>query len=103
MQTFQVAAQTGFLRGINNDMQISIADNFFLGGPLNLRGFEMRGVGPREEGHSLGGNTYWAAAFHFYSPLPFRPGKNSFGDLFRLHGFINGGNVNNAALKLGKL
>ncbi|OXU26423.1 hypothetical protein TSAR_013800, partial [Trichomalopsis sarcophagae] len=99
--TFQVAAQTGFLRGINNDMQISIADNFFLGGPLNLRGFEMRGVGPREEGHALGGNTYWAAAFHFYSPLPFRPGKNSFGDLFRLHGFINGGNVNNAALKLG--
>ena len=101
-QTFQLAAQTGFLRGINNDMQISIADNFFLGGPLNLRGFEMRGCGPREDGFALGGNTYWAAAFHFYSPLPFRPGKNSFGDLFRLHGFVNGGNVNNAAFKLGE-
>ncbi|KAJ8687444.1 hypothetical protein QAD02_023238 [Eretmocerus hayati] len=99
--TLQLAAQTGFLRGINNDMQISIADHFFLGGPMNLRGFERRGVGPRDEGYSLGGNTYWAAALHFYSPLPFRPGKNSFGDMFRLHGFVNAGNVNNATLKLG--
>ncbi|XP_014206956.1 sorting and assembly machinery component 50 homolog isoform X2 [Copidosoma floridanum] len=99
--TFQLAAQTGFLRGINNDMHITIADNFFLGGPMNVRGFEIRGCGPREEGFSLGGNTYWAAALHFYSPLPFRPGKNTFGNLFRLHGFVNGGNVNNATIKLG--
>ncbi|KAK0085898.1 hypothetical protein PV326_005755 [Microctonus aethiopoides] len=93
--SFQLGAQAGFLSGISNDMQINIADNFFLGGPMNLRGFARRGCGPHEEGNAIGGNTFWAAALHLYTPLPFRPGKNSFGDLFRLHGFINGGNLGN--------
>ncbi|KAL7299258.1 hypothetical protein TKK_0007848 [Trichogramma kaykai] len=99
--SLQLSAQTGFLRGINNDMKLSISDNFFLGGPLNLRGFDIRGCGPREEGYALGGNTYWAAALHAYTPLPFKPGKNSFGELFRLHGFVNAGNINNVSFKLG--
>lgn len=85
--------QSGFLAGISNDMKINIADRFFLGGPLNLRGFDMRGCGPRQDGNSLGGDAYWALALHLYTPLPFRPGRNGFGDLFKLHGFINGGNV----------
>jgi len=29
---------------------ISINDKFFLGGPLNLRGFSNRGAGPHSEG-----------------------------------------------------
>ncbi|XP_018398360.1 PREDICTED: sorting and assembly machinery component 50 homolog [Cyphomyrmex costatus] len=93
--TFQLGLQSGLLSAISNDMKISIADHFFLGGPLNLRGFDMRGCGPRYEGNSVGGEMYWAAALHVYTPLPFRPGRNSFGDLFRLHGFINGGNLSN--------
>ncbi|KYM82888.1 Sorting and assembly machinery component 50 like protein [Atta colombica] len=93
--TFQLGLQSGLLSTISNDMKISIADHFFLGGPLNLRGFDMRGCGPRYEGNSVGGEMYWAAALHIYTPLPFRPGRNSFGDLFRLHGFINGGNLSN--------
>lgn len=93
--TFQLGLQSGLLSAISNDMKISIADHFFLGGPLNLRGFDMRGCGPRSEGNSVGGEMYWAAALHVYTPLPFRPGRNSFGDLFRLHGFINGGNLSN--------
>ncbi|XP_031841540.1 sorting and assembly machinery component 50 homolog B isoform X2 [Nomia melanderi] len=91
--TFQLGLQSGLLRGINNDKKINIADRFFLGGPLNLRGFDMRGCGPRDDNNSLGGDAYWAAALHLYTPLPFRPGRNGIGDLFRLHGFINGGNV----------
>ncbi|XP_076642464.1 sorting and assembly machinery component 50 homolog A isoform X1 [Halictus rubicundus] len=91
--TFQLGLQSGLLRGISIQKEISIADRFFLGGPMNLRGFEMRGCGPREENDSLGGDGYWAAALHLYTPLPFRPGRNGIGDLFRLHGFINGGNV----------
>lgn len=83
-------------------MKISIADNFFLGGPLNLRGFDMRGCGPRHNGNSVGGEMYWAAALHLYTPLPFRPGHNGFGDLFRLHGFINGGNLSNFTFAYGK-
>ena len=97
--TFQLGLQSGLLRGVNNEMKINIADQFFLGGPLNLRGFEMRGCGPRDDGYSIGGDAYWAAALHLYTPLPFRPGRNGFGDLFKLHGFINGGNVSNFTFK----
>ncbi|XP_012152806.1 sorting and assembly machinery component 50 homolog isoform X2 [Megachile rotundata] len=97
--TFQLGLQSGLLRGINNEMKVNIADQFFLGGPLNLRGFEMRGCGPRDDGYSIGGDAYWAVALHLYTPLPFRPGRNGFGDLFKLHGFINGGNVSNFTFK----
>jgi len=101
-QTFQLGLQSGLLSAISNDMKISIADHFFLGGPLNLRGFDMRGCGPRYDGNSVGGEMYWAAALHVYTPLPFRPGRNSFGDLFRLHGFINGGNLSNFTFAYGE-
>lgn len=102
MKTFQLGFQSGLLSAINNDMKISIADQFFLGGPLNLRGFAMRGCGPRYDGNSIGGGIYWAAALHVYTPLPFRPGRNSFGDLFRLHGFVNGGNLSDLFFMNGK-
>jgi outer membrane protein insertion porin family len=51
---------------------VTIADKFFLGGPLNLRGFEMRGVGAESDGNSLGGTAYWATGLHLYTPLPLR-------------------------------
>ena len=50
---------------------MTIADRFFLGGPLNIRGFEMRGLGPNSEHCALGGLMYWAAGLHMYTPLPF--------------------------------
>ncbi|XP_029174044.1 sorting and assembly machinery component 50 homolog isoform X2 [Nylanderia fulva] len=55
--TFQLGLQSGLLSAISNDMKISIADHFFLGGPLNVRGFDMRGCGPRSNGNSVGGYT----------------------------------------------
>ncbi|KOC60825.1 Sorting and assembly machinery component 50 like protein, partial [Habropoda laboriosa] len=97
--TFQLGFQSGLLRGFSGDMKINIADRFFLGGPLNLRGFDTRGCGYRHDGNSIGGDAYWAVALHLYTPLPFRPGRNGFGDLFKLHGFINGGNVSNFTFK----
>lgn len=100
--TFQLGAQIGLLRSINNGMRINITDHFFLGGPLNVRGFDIRGCGPRSEGNALGGDVYWATALHVYTPLPFRPGHNGFGDLFKLHGFINGGNLSNFTVEFAK-
>lgn len=97
--TFQLGLQSGLLREISNDLKINIADQFFLGGPMNLRGFDMRGCGPRHDGSSIGGDAYWALALHLYTPLPFRPGRHGFGDLFRLHGFVNGGNVSDFKFK----
>lgn len=36
---------------------------------------------------------YWSCGLHLFTPLPFRPGKGGFGELFRTHLFVNAGNV----------
>lgn len=75
-----------------------INDRFFLGGPMSIRGFQMKGIGPRVREASLGADAFWAAGLHLYTPLPFRPGRGGFGDLFRLHLFANAGNAQNMEL-----
>ena len=29
------------------------------------------------------GSMYWATGLHLYTPLPFRPGRDGYGDLFK--------------------
>ncbi|KAM4670319.1 sorting and assembly machinery component 50 homolog isoform 2-T2 [Amazona ochrocephala] len=77
------------------DKPSSIADRFYLGGPTSVRGFSMYSIGPQSEGDYLGGEAYWAGGLHLYTPLPFRPGRGGFGDLFRTHFFLNAGNLCN--------
>ncbi|XP_035280364.1 sorting and assembly machinery component 50 homolog A isoform X1 [Anguilla anguilla] len=80
------------------DNPASIADRFYLGGPTSVRGFSMYSIGPQSEGvpgDYLGGEAYWAGGVHLYTPLPFRPGRGGFGDLFRTHFFLNAGNLCN--------
>lgn len=78
---------------------VTIADKFFLGGPLSVRGFEMRGLGHIVDGNAVGGTAFWATGFHIFAPLPFRPGRGGFGDLFRSHFFVNAGNLGNMNLR----
>ena len=84
--------QAGAMKPIGESDTL-INDRFFLGGPLSVRGFKMKGIGPRVREASLGADAFWAAGLHMYTPLPFRPGKGGFGDLFRLHFFANAGNA----------
>jgi len=70
-----------------------INDRFFLGGPLSVRGFNIKGIGPRSENDSLGADAYWAAGLHVYTPLPFRPGRGGLGDRIKTHFFLNTGNL----------
>ncbi|XP_078719888.1 sorting and assembly machinery component 50 homolog [Lampetra fluviatilis] len=77
------------------DRPSSIADRYFLGGATTVRGFSMYSIGPQSEGDYLGGESYWAAGLHLYTPLPFRPGHGGFGDLFHAHFFLNAGNLCN--------
>ncbi|KAJ2077565.1 hypothetical protein H4R24_005062 [Coemansia sp. RSA 988] len=48
-----------------------LADRFFLGGQTSVRGFEHRGIGPRDHGDSLGGDIYYAAGLSLLTPLPY--------------------------------
>ena len=72
---------------------LTLSDHFYLGGPQNVRGFEMSGLGPMAEGNAVGGLTFWATGLHLYTPLPFRSGAPGFGDLFRTHAFVTAGNL----------
>ncbi|KAK7098539.1 sorting and assembly machinery component 50 homolog A-like isoform X2 [Littorina saxatilis] len=91
----QLSLAGGVMRPLHKKDDIRINDRFFLGGPLTLRGFSLKGVGPHSDGNALGAEAYWMCAAHIYTPLPFRPGKGGFGDLFRTHFFVNGGNLGN--------
>ena len=50
LQVVQMSLAGGIMKTIHPGDVIRINDRFFLGGPLTLRGFEMKGVGPRDAG-----------------------------------------------------
>lgn len=83
----------GLMKALSDGKRITLADNFYLGGPLNVRGFEMRGLGNESDGNYLGSDMFWSSGLHLFAPLPFRPGRGGFGDLFRTHLFVTAGNL----------
>jgi len=96
--TVQLSFNAGVMKSLDDNKPPMVCDNFFLGGPLTLRGFDMRGVGPNSDGSFTGGESYWSSGFHIYTPLPFIPVSGGFGELFRTHFFVNCGNVGNFSL-----
>ena len=78
----------GFIKPFKN---IRISDKFLLGGPTTVRGFQMWGIGPREEGFSKGGEAYWAEGVHLFTPLPYTSGD--FFRRIRLHTFLTSGSL----------
>lgn len=88
----------GHLLPLRNNKTHCITDRFMLGGPMNVRGFEMAGIGPHSDGCSLGAEMFWAAALHAYTPLPLLSRGGSISDKFRLHAFVNTGNIGNFVL-----
>lgn len=58
----QGAIQGGFLKAISPDKKILMCDQFYLGGPQTIRGFQMRGIGPHSDGNALGSDVSISAA-----------------------------------------
>jgi len=77
----------------------NLADRFFVGGPLQLRGFLPAGIGPRAEtggsstpgGDAMGGDFYYTATAAGSVPFPGIPFLKNNG--IRLMGFANAGTV----------
>ncbi|BHF83506.1 sorting and assembly machinery component 50 [Sparganum proliferum] len=114
----ELTFSTGLVHSLTRH-PVSIADRFFLGGPLDFRGFKFCGVGPSEPlliprpVHSeflleptpqpadddinrspVGALGSWLAGAHLYSPLPlWGAAQNSMGSLFRLHAFAMTGSL----------
>ncbi|KAJ2101077.1 hypothetical protein GGI16_003546 [Coemansia sp. S142-1] len=64
-----VGAQVGALWSLDGQ-RVPLADRFFVGGAHSVRGFEYRGIGPRDKADSLGGDVFYAAGLSLLTPLP---------------------------------
>ncbi|KAK2734879.1 hypothetical protein FQN57_001442 [Myotisia sp. PD_48] len=66
-----------------------INDRFQLGGPTDVRGFRLSGLGPRDGEDALGGDVFAAASANLFFPLP----RVSRDKPFRLQAFVNAGRL----------
>ncbi|KAK0616816.1 surface antigen-domain-containing protein [Immersiella caudata] len=66
-----------------------INDRFQLGGPTDVRGFKLGGLGPHDNGDAVGGDVYAAGGVNMMLPLP-RLGASS---PLRFQLFANGGRL----------
>lgn len=86
----------GLLLPLGKTKESHIADRFFLGGPLNLRGFRLRGAGPHSKHYTstdvdaLGGDTMWSCGLSMISQLPVQTLDNVG---LQAICFLNAGNV----------
>jgi outer membrane protein insertion porin family len=70
-------------------MPSRVNDRFMLGGPTDVRGFKLGGLGPRDGPDAVGGDVYAAGGVNLLLPLP-RAGPTS---PLRLQLFANGGRL----------
>ncbi|EAW20442.1 SAM complex subunit SAM50 [Aspergillus fischeri NRRL 181] len=78
--------------GLDSDSrpQLSrINDRFVLGGPTDVRGFRLCGLGPHDGADAVGGDVYAAGSANLLLPLP-RVGADK---PLRLQAFVNGGRL----------
>lgn len=68
--------------------QSHVMDRFYLGGPLDVRGFRINRLGRQDESDAVGGDIVLAGGFSLYCPIPRVSSPN-----LRLHAFVNGGSV----------
>ncbi|KAI1323089.1 outer membrane protein, OMP85 family [Xylariaceae sp. FL0255] len=62
-------------------------DRFTLGGPTDVRGFSLGGLGPRDGNDALGGDVFAAVSVSMFLPIP----RTSPDSPFRIQLFANGG------------
>lgn len=77
------------LAGQDRPSPSRINDRFQLGGPTDVRGFRLSGLGPRDGSDAAGGDIYAAGGASLLFPLP-RVGKET---PLRLQAFVNGGRL----------
>lgn len=93
-----ISLTTGFRAGLlcplgldsNSRPQLSrVNDRFLLGGPTDVRGFRLCGLGPHDGADAVGGDVYAAGSANLLFPLP-RVGAEK---PLRLQAFVNGGRL----------
>lgn len=85
---FHYSARGGLLWSYG-DKRSHFMDRFFLGGPNDVRGFYLNGLGPKSGNSSLGGDVYFAQGASMITRLPGMSPTSA----LRFISFINGGSV----------
>ncbi len=75
--------------GANQPSLSRINDRFQLGGPTDVRGFRLSGLGPRDGTDAVGGDVFAAGSANLLMPLP----KVGADKPLRLQAFVNGGRL----------
>ncbi|KAL3090236.1 hypothetical protein niasHS_006688 [Heterodera schachtii] len=65
---------------------IHLLDRLYLGGPFDVRGYELNSIGATKESGALGGSTLLSTAVHLYAPLIPK-------DMFFAHFFVTAGSL----------
>ena len=92
--TFTTGLRAGLLYplplGLSSDTKPSrVNDRFQLGGPTDVRGFRLSGLGPHDGKDAVGGDIYAAGSANLLFPLP----RVDIDSPFRFQAFINGGRL----------
>jgi outer membrane protein insertion porin family len=91
--SFNVGVRGGMLYPLTSGgdipLQSRLNDRFQLGGPTDVRGFKISGLGPHDAGDAVGGDIYAAGGASLLFPFP-RVGKDT---PLRLQAFVNAGRL----------
>jgi outer membrane protein insertion porin family len=68
-QVLQIGGSIGFSGAYGDTSEVPYFDRYFLGGLDSLRGFDIRGAGPVENGLPRGGEATWTAGIEYEFPL----------------------------------
>lgn len=66
-----------------------VNDRFILGGPTDVRGFQIGGLGPRDGQDGVGGDVFAAGSVNMLFPLPYKGPESA----LRFQVFANGGRL----------
>lgn len=69
--------------------QSYILDRFFIGGPNDVRGFTLNGLGPKASNNSIGGDLFFNGGVSLVSKIPYTSADSN----FKFHNFVNYGNL----------
>lgn len=66
----EVLGRVGVIDSYGRSDEVPLFNRWFLGGAFNMRGFDYRDVGPKDNtGEPLGGGTYWFGSVEYSIPL----------------------------------
>ncbi|QDU68888.1 BamA/OMP85 family outer membrane protein [Engelhardtia mirabilis] len=88
---YRVRTRAGVAQTYGDTDNVPFSQRFFLGGSSLMRGFALRGVGPIDDGFSIGGETYVAGSLDVYYPLVRQPipGTLEERDVLRIGTFVD--------------